>query len=87
MKITWNATGDRWRKRRRYQLVADGEPQNVYVHHCGHPTALWPYFVSFEPDGREAAVLADNGRGFRLLVQAKARAVEVFFGRLKEQPA
>lgn len=53
----------------------------VYTHtsgwrvvHCGHPTALWPYYL-LSPEGLE--LVASNGHGFRLLVDAQV-AVERF---------
>ena len=44
------------------------------VHHCGHQTALYPYYA-ISPDGREPIVAA-NGRGFRSLAAAK-QAIEL----------
>jgi hypothetical protein len=43
------------------------------VHHCGHPTANWPYCGVLPGD--EKMVLGENGRGFQLLELAQ-RAVE-----------
>lgn len=43
-----------------------------WVRHCGHPTALWPYY-GHSPEGR--ILLSPNGRAFRLLVDAQ-EAVE-----------
>ena len=34
------------------------------VRHCGHPTALWPYYC-VSPTGLQ--LLAENGHGFRTL--------------------
>lgn len=45
---------------------------DYFVRHCGHPTALWPYY-GLRPDG--SMILAPNGRAFRLLADAQA-AVE-----------
>ena len=43
------------------------------VHHCAHPTAMWPYAIH---DGNGNLIhIAPNGRAFRLLIQAM-RAVE-----------
>ena len=42
------------------------------VLHCGHPTALWPYY-GVSPSGE--TLLAPNGYAFRLLVLAQ-EAVE-----------
>ena len=52
-----------------YELMLDGKPTNTWVHHCGHPTALRPYYVHLST-GR---VLA---RKYRLLVDAKRAAEE-----------
>lgn len=52
----------------RYVLVGT----DWWVTHCGHPTALWPYY-GVSPNG--TMLLAPNGRGFRHLREAKA-AVE-----------
>ena len=41
------------------------------VIHCGHPTALWPYYI-VTPTGE--TVFAPNGRGFKHLAAAKAEA-------------
>jgi hypothetical protein len=38
------------------------------IHHCGHPTANFPYYI-LKPDGER--VLAPNGRGFQRLELAK----------------
>ena len=39
------------------------------VHHCGHPTALWPYYGV--PPGGGPMLLAANGHGFSRLVLAQ----------------
>ena len=38
------------------------------VRHCGHPTALWPYY-GVRPDG--TMILSSSGRGFTRLDEAK----------------
>jgi hypothetical protein len=48
------------------------------VRHCGHPTALWPYYGE-TPDGR--MILAPSGRGFPTLNDAQAAAEEEALGR------
>lgn len=48
-------------------------PSGWTVHHCGHPTALWPYYLR-DPDG--TMVVSHNGHGF---VQ-RAWALEVAEG-------
>jgi hypothetical protein len=40
------------------------------VHHCGHPTALWPYYGV--PPGGGPMLLAPSGRGFSKLAHAQA---------------
>ena len=45
----------------------------VQVRHCGHPTALRPYYVTGL--GEESSVF---GRTFRLLSDAQAAAVAAF---------
>lgn len=49
----------------RYVLEGTG----YQVQHCGHPTANWPYY-GITPDGRD--IFTHNGKGFRLLEEAKA---------------
>lgn len=51
----------------RYELTGTG----WWVIHCGHPTALWPYYVE-SPAGE--MILAPSGRGFQFLKDAKATA-------------
>jgi hypothetical protein len=43
------------------------------VRHCGHPTALWPYYGV--PPGGGEMLLAPSGHGFQTLALAQA-AVE-----------
>lgn len=43
-------------------------PSGWEIHHCGHPTANYPYCI-YKPDGWR--VLAPNGRGFQRLELAK----------------
>ena len=38
------------------------------VRHCGHPTALWPYYGQTP---RTDLLIAPNGRGLRTLNQAQ----------------
>jgi hypothetical protein len=49
-----------------------------WVHHCGHPTALWPYYGETR-HGR--SIVAPSGRGFRLLLDAQ---IAVFCESLKD---
>jgi hypothetical protein len=49
------------------------------VAHCGHPTALWPFYLippGHDDGGPAPIVVAPNGRGFQHLAAAM-RAVEL----------
>jgi hypothetical protein len=70
--FTWRAWGSR--PGRHYQLLFVGEGTNVYVHHCGHPTAIYPYYISRREDGQGPMTLAPNGHGFMSLNAAKEAA-------------
>lgn len=70
--VSWEASGVR--PYRCYRLLLDGVPQFIAVHHCGHPTAIWPYYIN----AAGARITDGNGHGFRTLELAKARAVELF---------
>lgn len=50
------------------------------VQHCGHPTANYPYYI-ITPAGE--MVLAENGRGFRLLADAKKKVEELTNGHTR----
>ena len=39
------------------------------VHHCGHPTANWPYYLTAPESGRE--ITSFNALGFKTLAVAK----------------
>lgn len=48
------------------------------VRHCGHPTAIWPYFADHpEIDG---LVVEQDGRGFRTLEKAFTAIEAALFG-------
>jgi hypothetical protein len=49
------------------------------VRHCGHPTALWPYYL-IAPDGTEL-VEVDGHRTWSTLAQAKKAVESVVYGR------
>ncbi len=74
--FTWKAWG--MRPGRHYQLLYLGEETDVYVHHCGHPTALWPYYITRTECGRGPMTLAPNGHGFQCLVDAKKAAIQLY---------
>ena len=74
--FTWRAWG--MRPGRHYQLLFLGEDTNVYVHHCGHPTAIYPYYISRREDGKGPMTLAPNGHGFMSLKAAKEAAVQLY---------
>ncbi len=79
--FAWRSWGIR--PGRHYQLLVHGEDTNVYVHHCGHPTAVWPYYISRSADGKGPMTLAPNGHGFMLLKVAREAAIELY---LSERP-
>jgi hypothetical protein len=49
-------------------------PSGWTVHHCGHPTANFPYYIS--TPGSERIILGPNGRGFHRLELAKRHTEE-----------
>lgn len=49
------------------------------IEHCGHPTALWPYYIT-DPDGRPH-IDPVTGRAFRNLASAKARLLDLVAGQ------
>lgn len=49
------------------------------VRHCGHQTALWPYFA-VDPAHPDATVVTHNGFGFRRLEDAFGAIEEVIRG-------
>jgi hypothetical protein len=71
--ITWRAWGTR--PGRHYQLSVQGQDTDIYVHHCGHPTAIWPYYISRSEDGKGPMILASNGHGFMTLKDAQEAAL------------
>lgn len=73
---TWRAWGVR--PGRHYQLIVHGEQTNIYVHHCGHPTAIWPYYISRRADGKGPMILAPNGHGFMTLKAAQEAALALW---------
>lgn len=42
------------------------------IAHCGHPTALWPYYLLHQNGG--GMILSPNGLGFQTLAMARAAA-------------
>lgn len=50
------------------------------LRHCGHPTALWPYYLE-DPQGRMA--VSHTGRGFHHLVDAQLALEGVLAGQLE----
>lgn len=51
------------------------------VRHCGHPTALWPWYV-IAPAHPELCLVAEHGRAFRLLSEAWDAVEGLVAGRL-----
>lgn len=54
-------------------------PTGVWVVHCGHPTALWPYYGILPWTDR--ILVSPSGRGFRHLQDAKDAALEAWRSR------
>lgn len=50
------------------------------VRHCGHPTALWPYYL-IPPDGM-LSVMSHNGRGFTSGAIGRAAVESILSGAL-----
>ncbi len=79
----WTASGPVATKGRRYRLaIADIGDVDVFVVHCGHPTALWPYYIeaSFSP----TIILAPNGKGFQYLRDAKLAAWKAYWEHVRD---
>lgn len=49
------------------------------VHHCGHSTALWPYYLT-QP-GRPEIIVSHNRLGFQNVEAAKAAVIYILCGR------
>jgi hypothetical protein len=49
------------------------KPSGWTIHHCGHPTANFPYYILTPACER---ILAPNGRGFQRLSLAKQHTEE-----------
>jgi hypothetical protein len=58
-------------------LLFLNEPTDIYIHHCGHPTAIYPYYISRREDGQGPMILAVNGHGFMSLADAKVAAINL----------
>jgi len=56
-------------------------PSGWQVHHCGHPTANWPYYA-VDPTDNGRLYVTHNGKGFRTLVAAFAAVEGVLVGEL-----
>jgi hypothetical protein len=54
----------------------------IEIHHCGHPTANYPYMI-VAPGGQ--AFVASNGRGFRTVKDAKEE-VDRIWHALRGEP-
>ncbi len=79
----WTAYGDPAIKGRRYRLaIADVGDVDVWVLHCGHPTALWPYYI--EAFFADKMILAPNGSGFQYLRDAKLAAWKAYWEHVRE---
>lgn len=62
-ELTWIGSGPKIG--RSYTLLDDGRPTGIQIRHCGHPTALWPYYITRRPE--EGMFLHANGKAFYLL--------------------
>jgi hypothetical protein len=51
------------------------------VLHCGHPTAIWPYFA-IDPAAPGDTTVSHNGKGFASLEKALDAVDAVIAGRL-----
>ena len=60
-------------------------PSRMQVHHCGHPTANFPYFILDIQNERR--ILAPNGRGFQRLNEAKQHVEHLHNGTSKDSSA
>jgi hypothetical protein len=58
------------------------EPNDWLVRHCGHPTALFPYYIQ-TTEGQ--MIVAPNGRGFTHLALAQAEVERLFNEALGEE--
>lgn len=50
------------------------------IHHCGHPTANWPWYA-IAPGDAETGYVADHGRGWRTLDQAHEHVEDLIDGK------
>lgn len=65
-----------------------GDKYAVYEHpysgwrvcHCGHATALWPYYLT-DPAEPTRFIVSHNNRGFQNLEAAKAAVIYILCGR------
>lgn len=54
---------------------------SLEVRHCGHPTALYPYFA-IDPSDRATMIVTHNGHGFRDLLEAFEQVEAMLRGEL-----
>ena len=57
------------------------EASGWVIRHCGHPTALWPYFA-VDPEHPGCETMTHNGKGFRKLEDGFAAIEAVLRGEL-----
>lgn len=66
----------------RHQHLVNGKPSGWVVIHCGHPTALWPYYI-VRPDGE--MILAPSNHGFQHVADAKKAVLRLVAGESKSE--
>jgi hypothetical protein len=78
--LSWRRLGPPGKIGAAYRLCWDGNPADVFVKHCGHPTANYLYWI--EVDGQMHLC---NGRGFLNLKHAQEAAFHLWKGTRAEQ--
>ena len=51
------------------------------IHHCGHPTSNWPYYL--EAPDRNETIVSFNGRGFRSVEICKEIVTKILAGTFR----
>lgn len=75
--MTWiKIAGDRRTKHAVYEHIYSGWK----ICHCGHATALWPFYL-VDPAHPQIFIVSHNNRGFHNLAAAKAAVIYILCGR------